>query len=166
MSVYMIPDDDYDTAIKHAMLHADLSQIYDMSKEKRNLILPYEDRQKMIRKSCTVGSNAHSIQNRMQFFTTHSVKVQRITHYGILIQSTNSECIFWLWQWQTIDLLPNERLLFVVVKTSDNICAFHLNNSHVYSFRFVESEYVIRDNSLNASYENHRNHIYFTSKTE
>lgn len=61
MSVYMIPDDDYDTAIKHAMLHADLSQIYEMSKEKRNLILPYEDHQKMIRKSCTVGSNAHSI---------------------------------------------------------------------------------------------------------
>ena len=53
--MYMIPDDDYDTSIKHAMLHADLSQIYDMSKEKRNLILPYEDRQKIIRKSITLG---------------------------------------------------------------------------------------------------------------
>lgn len=50
--MYMIPDDDYDSTNlnQQAMLHADLSQIYDMSKEKRNLILPYEDRQKIIRK--------------------------------------------------------------------------------------------------------------------
>lgn len=48
--MYVIPDDDYDSGIKHAMLHADLSQIYEMSKEKRNLIQPFEDRQKITRK--------------------------------------------------------------------------------------------------------------------
>ncbi|XP_031624857.1 gustatory and odorant receptor 22-like [Contarinia nasturtii] len=47
--MYMIPDDEYDMNIKHAMLHADLGQIYDLSKEKRNLVLPYEDRHKKIR---------------------------------------------------------------------------------------------------------------------
>lgn len=53
--MYVIPDDDYDSGIKHAMLHADLGHIYEMSKGKRNLILPYEDRQKIIRKYICAG---------------------------------------------------------------------------------------------------------------
>lgn len=48
--MYMIPEDDLDTGIRHAMLHADLSQVYDISKGKRNLQLPDEDPQKIIRK--------------------------------------------------------------------------------------------------------------------
>lgn len=63
--MYMIPDDDYDTSIKHAMLHADLSQIYDMSKEKRNLILPYEDRQKIIRKSIILGRQSLTLSSSL-----------------------------------------------------------------------------------------------------
>lgn len=53
--MYMIPDDDYDTGIRHAMLHADLSQIYDMSKGKRNFQLPDEDIQKIVRKYQRLG---------------------------------------------------------------------------------------------------------------
>lgn len=44
--MYMIPDDEFDVGIKHAMLHAD----YDLSKAKRNLVLPFEDHPKKIRK--------------------------------------------------------------------------------------------------------------------
>lgn len=46
--MYVIPEDDYDHGIKHAMLHVDLGQIYNISH--KNLILPYEDRQKILRK--------------------------------------------------------------------------------------------------------------------
>lgn len=64
--MYVIPDDDYDSGIKHAMLHADLSQIYHLSKGKRNLILPYEDRQKIIRKYICAAAICKSDCNVMQ----------------------------------------------------------------------------------------------------
>lgn len=48
--MYMIPDDDLDAGIKHAMLHADLGRIYDISKEKKHLKLPDEDPLKIARK--------------------------------------------------------------------------------------------------------------------
>lgn len=47
--MYTIPEADYDTGIKHAMLQADLGQIYEISKEKTNLHF-YTDHQKIIRK--------------------------------------------------------------------------------------------------------------------
>lgn len=46
----MIPDDDFDESIRHAMLHADLGRIYDISKEKKHLQLPDEDPLKLTRK--------------------------------------------------------------------------------------------------------------------
>lgn len=47
----MIPEDDLDTGIRHAMLHADLGRIYDISKEKKKVQLPDEDPLKIARKS-------------------------------------------------------------------------------------------------------------------
>lgn len=101
--MYMIPDDDYDTSIKHAMLHADLSQIYDMSKEKRNLILPYEDRQKIIRKSITLGRQLLTLcpsvcvcmHNRNRFFndsgSTYTLNTALLTqwmHFHVVTMTT------------------------------------------------------------------------------
>lgn len=48
--MYMIPEDDFDTGIEHAMLHVDLGHIYNITNEKRRLSVPYKDRQKIIRK--------------------------------------------------------------------------------------------------------------------
>lgn len=48
--MYIIPDDDFDVSLKHAMLHADLGRIYDISKEKIHLQLPDEDPLKIARK--------------------------------------------------------------------------------------------------------------------
>lgn len=48
--MYMIPEDEYDVSIKHAMLHADLSQIYDIAKEKQNLQYNHDDFEKKLRK--------------------------------------------------------------------------------------------------------------------
>lgn len=49
--MYMIPEDDFDTGIKHAMLHVDLGDIYHISKERQHFNIPYEDPHKVIRKS-------------------------------------------------------------------------------------------------------------------
>lgn len=48
--MYTIPDDDFDTSIRYAMLHADLGRIYNISKEKKHLKLPDEDPLKIGRK--------------------------------------------------------------------------------------------------------------------
>lgn len=66
--MYMIPDDEYDMNIKHAMLHADLGQIYDLSKEKRNLVLPYEDRQKKIRKLQILPVQTYTLWETVHIF--------------------------------------------------------------------------------------------------
>lgn len=50
--MYTIPEDDLDSGIRHAMLHSDLGQIYDLSKAKSHLQLPDEDPLKIARKSC------------------------------------------------------------------------------------------------------------------
>lgn len=77
--MYMIPDDDYDSTNlnQQAMLHADLSQIYDMSKEKRNLILPYEDRQKIIRKydGCSVPVNERAVSEAGRVCATIEISI-------------------------------------------------------------------------------------------
>lgn len=49
--MYTIPEDDFDTGIRHAMLHADLNQVYHITKEKRKFYMPNEDPQTVIRKS-------------------------------------------------------------------------------------------------------------------
>lgn len=46
--MYAIPEDDYENKIKHAMLKSDLGQIFDISKEKKNLQFE-TDHQKRIR---------------------------------------------------------------------------------------------------------------------
>lgn len=47
--MYTIPEDEFDGGIKHAMLHSDLGQIYDFSKEKKNLHV-HTDFAKLLRK--------------------------------------------------------------------------------------------------------------------
>lgn len=58
MTMYTIPDDEYDDGIKHAMLHADLGQIYDLSREKSKLH-HYTDFQKILRKYLPNGCMRH-----------------------------------------------------------------------------------------------------------
>lgn len=48
--MYTIPEDDFDTGIRHAMLHVDFGRVYHIAKGKTKLSLPDEDRQKIIRK--------------------------------------------------------------------------------------------------------------------
>lgn len=48
-TMYTIPEDEIDGGIRHAMLHSDLGQIYDLSKEKKSLHV-HTDFAKMLRK--------------------------------------------------------------------------------------------------------------------
>lgn len=77
VTMYMIPEDDFDSGIKHAMLHSDLSQIYLMSKAKGNLILPDGDREKIIRKYSCSHSAARFERQTWTWIRLISVAVQR-----------------------------------------------------------------------------------------
>lgn len=51
-NMYTIPEDDFDTGIRHAMLHADLNQVFHITRKNNKCDIPDEDPQKVIRKSC------------------------------------------------------------------------------------------------------------------
>lgn len=85
--MYSIPEDEYDDCIKHAMLHADLGQIYDMSKEKSKLHF-YTDFQKILRKCmilCEVPACTYHWWVRVIVITITSIIFSIIDRMGIIV---------------------------------------------------------------------------------